>query len=123
MGSARPGAIGVFGQGSGRVDVARAISQQVTADPPSIGFGLRAWPHTDDQPVTRKLTYTNAGAEPVTLDLAVKAVDGAGKPIGTTPFSLSAKTVTVPAGGTAEVSVNRWAPRSSSPAVSVTTSA
>ncbi|MEV4114975.1 S8 family serine peptidase [Nonomuraea sp. NPDC049695] len=105
MASARPAAIGVFGQGAGRVDVARAITQVVTANPPGLGFGQQRWPHADDEPITRTLTYTNPGRAPVTLDLSVRAIDGAGRPLDAPLFSVAPGSVTVPAGGSAEVSV------------------
>ncbi|MEU4718123.1 S8 family serine peptidase [Nonomuraea dietziae] len=105
MASARPGTIGVFGQGAGRVDVAQATTQFITANPPGMGFGQQRWPHTDDEPITRTLTYTNAGPAPVTLDLAVRALDAAGRPLDAALFSVSPRSVTVAAGGSAEVSV------------------
>ncbi|MEV4159677.1 S8 family serine peptidase [Nonomuraea dietziae] len=105
MASARPGQIGVFGQGAGRVDVTRATTQFVTANPPGLGFGQQRWPHTDDEPITRTLTYTNAGSAPVTLDLAVRALDSAGRPLDAALFTVTPRSVTVAAGGNAEVSV------------------
>jgi len=53
-----------------RPDVLRAIHQTVFTDDPSLSFGVQKWPHTDDQPVTRTLTYRNTGTTPVTLDLS-----------------------------------------------------
>jgi hypothetical protein len=94
MASAAPGT-DVFAQGAGRVDVAKAITQQVTAEPANIHFGARLWPHTDDEPVTREVTYRNAGAEPVTLDLATDQPT----------FTVRPESVTVPAGGAATVTV------------------
>jgi subtilisin family serine protease len=84
-----------FEQGAGRVDVTRALNQSVVPEPASISFGVVAWPHDDDQPVTKTLTYRNLGTTDVTLDLAV---DG---PV----FSLSTNQITVPAGDTATVNV------------------
>ncbi|MEJ2853036.1 MULTISPECIES: S8 family serine peptidase [unclassified Saccharothrix] len=94
-----------FDQGAGRVDLAKAITTSVTTDPVSLGFGLHEWPHADDKPVTKELTYRNTGAEPVTLDLTVDARGPDGKPAPAGLFTLSAIKVTVPAGGTASVSV------------------
>nr|BFE54200.1 S8 family serine peptidase [Saccharothrix mutabilis subsp. capreolus] len=94
-----------FDQGAGRVDLAKAITNTVTTDPVSLGFGLQLWPHDDDKPVTRELTYRNNGAEPVTLDLALDTRGPDGKPAPAGLFTLSATKVTVPAGGTATVSV------------------
>ncbi|ROT31669.1 peptidase S8 [Micromonospora sp. HM5-17] len=97
--------LGVFAQGAGRVDVARAIQQSVAADPASIGFGRQLWPHDDDTPVTKTVTYTNSGSAPVTVELSVPATgpEGVAAPAGM--FTVSASTVTVPAGGTATVTV------------------
>jgi hypothetical protein len=94
MASAAP-ATEVYAQGAGRVDVAKAITQQVTAEPANIHFGEQLWPHTDDEPVTREVVYRNAGAEPVTLDLATDEPT----------FTVRPASVTVPAGGAATVTV------------------
>ncbi|MEJ3741987.1 S8 family serine peptidase [Actinomycetes bacterium KLBMP 9797] len=104
--SARPNpALTGFQQGAGRVDVARAITQTVTTDPAGTSFGRPFWPHNDDEPVTRTVTYRNTGTSDVTLDLATRIVGptGAAAPAGM--FVLSAPRVTVPAGGTAQVTV------------------
>ncbi|WAM00196.1 S8 family serine peptidase [Streptomyces sp. Je 1-369] len=92
-----------FQQGSGRIAVDRAIKQTVIADPVSVGFGTQLWPHTDDKPVTKKVTYRNLGKDEVTLDLTVSATDPEGSPAPAGFFTLGAKKVAVPAGGTASV--------------------
>ena len=84
-----------FEQGAGRVDVPRAMAQTVVSEPTNVSLGVMAWPHDDDQPVTKTLTYRNLGTADVTLDLAVDSG----------VFSLSTDQVTVPAGGTASVDV------------------
>ncbi|MGW7707859.1 S8 family peptidase [Streptomyces sp. NPDC054771] len=101
--STKPGAYTPFEQGSGRIAVDRAITQTVVADPVSVSFGVQQWPHTDDTPVTQKVTYRNLGTADVTLDLAVTATNPKGKPAPAGFFGLGATKVTVPAGGTAEV--------------------
>ncbi|TDB96131.1 peptidase S8 [Micromonospora fluostatini] len=104
--SARPHPeLTAYQQGAGRVDVARAIGQSVTSDPASVSFGRTEWPHGDDEPITRTVTWRNAGTTPLTLDLATEITgpDGAAPPAGM--FTLSASRVTVPAGGSAEVTV------------------
>ncbi len=83
----------VAGQGAGRVDAARAVTQQVTATTGSLSYGFFAWPHTT--PVTKTVTYRNDGATAVTL--ALTSSDGLVTP--------SAATVVVPAHGTADVAV------------------
>ncbi|WP_369161826.1 S8 family serine peptidase [Streptomyces sp. R02] len=94
-----------FEQGSGRVQVDKAIAQTVVAEPVSLSFGVQQWPHADDKPVTRKLTYRNLGTEDVTLKLTSTATDPKGKAAPVGFFTLGASTLTVPAGGTASVDV------------------
>ncbi|WP_172382682.1 S8 family serine peptidase [Streptomyces sp. MNP-20] len=101
--SARGGAYSPFEQGSGRIAVDRAVDQTVIARPTSLDFGTRLWPHTDDKPVTKKLTYRNLGDRDVTLGLAVAATDPKGRPAPAGLFTLSKRELTVPAGGTAAV--------------------
>jgi subtilisin family serine protease len=89
-------------QGAGRLDIARAVGQTVTAEPAVVSAGQAEWPHDDDEPIDRTITYRNLGPEPVTLALAVEATGADGDaPEGM--FSLDADTVTVPAGGEAPV--------------------
>ncbi|MFF4652230.1 S8 family serine peptidase [Streptomyces sp. NPDC001380] len=102
--SATPGAYGPFQQGSGRVDLRKAIKQTVVARQTSLPFGLAQWPHTDDQPLVRDLTYRNLGSTPVTLDLAVDATGPDGGPAPAGMFTTDAR-VTVPAQGEATVKV------------------
>ncbi|MCB5166623.1 S8 family serine peptidase [Streptomyces bambusae] len=103
--STKGGAYTAFQQGSGRIAVDRALGQQVIAEPVSLGFGVRQWPHQDDKPVTKNLTYRNLGSAPVTLTLAVRATGPDNKPAPKGFFTLGARQVTVPAGGTASVPV------------------
>ncbi len=106
MASARPAAkLSGYVQGAGRVDLTRAIRQSVTVNPPSVGFGRQPWPHSDDRPVTRTLTYHNAGPTPVTLTLTTSAAGPDGRPLAARLFTLSRPTITVPAGGDASVAV------------------
>ncbi|MEV0525405.1 S8 family serine peptidase [Streptomyces sp. NPDC050439] len=92
-----------FQQGSGRIAVDKAIKQSVIAEPVSLSFATQAWPHTDDKPVTKKVTYKNLGKEDVTLDLSVTGTNPKGAPAPAGFFKLGAKTVKVPAGGSASV--------------------
>ncbi|WP_319459446.1 S8 family serine peptidase [Micromonospora sp. RTP1Z1] len=94
-----------YQQGAGRVDVAHAITEQITSDPVSVSFGRTAWPHGDDQPITRTLSYRNAGTAPLTLELSTEVTgpDGRSAPAGM--FRLGASRLTVPAGGQAQVTV------------------
>ncbi|MEE6262688.1 S8 family serine peptidase [Plantactinospora sonchi] len=97
--------LSAYAQGAGRVDVARAVNQTVVTDPPSVGFDRQLWPHGDDTPAVETVTYTNNGTAPRTLDLAVTATGPQGAPAPAGMFTVSPSTVTVPAGGTAEVTV------------------
>ncbi|MGW6739425.1 S8 family serine peptidase [Streptomyces sp. NPDC055025] len=102
--SARPTAgLTAYQQGTGRTDVAAAITQSVASEQTSVNFGLQKWPHTDDTPVTRQITYRNSGTEPVTLDLSLDTAGPQGQPAPAGFFGLGARQVTVPAGGDASV--------------------
>ncbi|WP_240436774.1 S8 family peptidase [Streptomyces sporangiiformans] len=100
-GSAKGGKYTPFQQGSGRIQVDKALKQSVIANPSSVGFGIQQWPHTDDTPVTKKVTYKNLGTTDVTLNLSVAATNPKGQAAPAGFFTLGAKTLTVPAGGTA----------------------
>ncbi|MER6914074.1 S8 family serine peptidase [Streptomyces sp. NPDC000594] len=101
--SAQDGGYSVFQQGTGRVAVDRAIEQTVVADGTTVSFGRQQWPHTDDQPVAREITYRNLGTQEVTLELTVKGLDARGGAAPAGFFTLGANRVTVPAGATASV--------------------
>jgi subtilisin family serine protease len=106
MGSAKANpALSVFEQGAGRVDVAKAVSQNVYASPSSLSEGVAQWPHNDDQPITRTLTYHNSGSAPVTLNLTTDVHDPAGKPAPAGMFTVSPAALTIPAGGEASAVV------------------
>ncbi|WDV56156.1 S8 family serine peptidase [Streptomyces coeruleorubidus] len=105
VGSARGGDYSSFEQGSGRIRVDKALGQSVVAETSSVSFPVQQWPHTDDTPVTRKLTYRNLGTKAVTLALSNEARDPEGKAAPVGFFTLGSKTVTVPAGGKASVDV------------------
>ncbi|MEU4095891.1 S8 family serine peptidase [Streptomyces sp. NPDC026673] len=92
-----------YAGGSGRVDVARAITQRVVADA-AVEFGSMKplAPGTTAPPLERTVTYRNTGDNDVTLDLALAA--NAAAPSGL--FSLRSPSVTVPAGGTATATVD-----------------
>ncbi|WP_433016549.1 S8 family serine peptidase [Kribbella sp. CA-294648] len=92
-----------FDQGAGRIDVAKAIGQSVIAEPGGVSFGTAQWPHADDTPVTKTITYRNLGDKAVTLALTGTLTESAGAPAPAGSLALSASSVTVPAGGTATV--------------------
>ncbi|MGX6604268.1 S8 family serine peptidase [Micromonosporaceae bacterium Da 78-11] len=96
MGSAEPtSGVNAFDQGAGRVDVAREITQTVAVDEGALSFGLQVWPHGDDVPVTRTVTYRNSGTAAVDLTLTAPGA----------PFTVAATRLSVPAGGTASTTV------------------
>lgn len=106
MAAARPHpAQTAYQQGAGRVDLTRAIGQTVTSDPVSVSFGLVRWPHDDDQPVTRAVSWRNSGSSPVALDFTVEVAGPGGRPAPAGMFTLGTDQVTIPAGGRAETTV------------------
>ncbi|MFF7210209.1 S8 family serine peptidase [Streptomyces sp. NPDC008238] len=96
---------GAYFQGAGRVDVARAVGQQVTAGTTGVDFGQIRWSDGPRPPVEKTITYRNPGDAPVTLGLALHVSRGAGEPAPQGLFRLGADQVTVPAHGTADVTV------------------
>lgn len=106
MGTAKtdPG-LTVFEQGAGRLDIARAVRQELTAEPASVFFGRHPWPHGDDQPVKATVTYRNDGPAPITLSLATRIGGPDGKEVPAGLFHLSAGDVQVPARSSAQVQI------------------
>ncbi|MFL6121958.1 S8 family serine peptidase [Actinophytocola sp.] len=94
-----PGA-GVFQVGAGRLDLARATATPVVATAAASAY--LPWPNTGSQ-VRRTVTWTNTGAAPVTLALHADLVDGKGRPAPAGLATLTADSVTVPAGGSVPV--------------------
>jgi hypothetical protein len=83
--------------------VAKGFMQTVIAEPGNISFGTAVWPHGDDAPVTKIVTYRNLGDKPVTLNLSATLNGPGGSPAPAYALKLSATQVTVAAGGTATV--------------------
>lgn len=83
--------------GSGRVDAAAAVAASVFGTP-SVGFGSYDFESGPDE-LSEPITYTNLGDEPVDLSLAVDGL------VPTGFLTLSAGSVTVPAHGTASVTL------------------
>ncbi|GGP75390.1 S8 family serine peptidase [Saccharothrix coeruleofusca] len=114
VGTAAPVAgAGVLAVGGGLLDVARATTQRANASPAAVNAYL-AWP--DTQPQRRAVTYTNTATTPLTLALELDLADGDGKASPAGLAALSASSVTVPAGGVAEVELI-LTPRSGAPGV------
>ncbi|MFE4265048.1 S8 family serine peptidase [Streptomyces sp. NPDC056883] len=104
-GSARGGAYTPYQQGTGRIAVDGAPGRSVVVLEGPLTFDTQRWPHADDAPQSRKITYRNLGGEPVTLDLAVAGSAPGGAPAPEGFFTLGARRLTVPAGGTAETAL------------------
>ncbi|GAA5143564.1 S8 family serine peptidase [Nocardioides marinquilinus] len=98
-----PGQI-AYQVGAGRLDVPAAAFGDVVATA-SAELGYHAWPADDDQPVDRTVTYTNLGDADVVLQLDAEVTDAALEPAPEGLVTLSDDEVTVPAGGTATVTV------------------
>lgn len=88
-------------QGAGRLDVAGAVDSSVFVAG-SGSLGRYEYPH---EAVTRSLTYHNLTDFPVTLDLDAALTGPDGDPAAAGLLTLSAEEITVPAGGTTEVSM------------------
>ncbi|MFE1199868.1 S8 family serine peptidase [Streptomyces olivaceoviridis] len=101
-----------YQQGSGRLDVAEAVTQNIVGEQTSLDFGTQRWPHDDDQALVRHLAYRNLSSAPVTLDLAVEATGEGGQSAPADLFTLDTQQVTVPAGGSAQVSITADTSRS-----------
>ncbi|WP_433519800.1 S8 family peptidase [Nonomuraea sp. CA-143628] len=99
VGTAQPlDATSPYDQGAGRLDIGRAVTQQVFDDLSTVAAGFTD-PYTG-QTLTKKVTYRNTGKDPVTLALSLALTrDGTQAPAGMATITPSS--VTVPAGGTA----------------------
>jgi subtilisin family serine protease len=84
--------------GAGRVDANAAVHASVFA-PAGASSGFHSWPQKPGETDAQKVTYTNVGDAPLSLDLAVDSRAPAGS------FTLSAAKVTVPARGTTSVTL------------------
>lgn len=96
--------VDIDAQGAGRVDAAAAVLAPVAADTSVLNLGVRQWPHDDDEPVVKTVTYRNDSNDPIPLNLT-GALTG---PDGTAPASMitvEPSQLTVPAGGTASATV------------------
>ncbi|MEU4365590.1 S8 family serine peptidase [Promicromonospora sp. NPDC023987] len=101
IGSAQPlesddAGLSPSGQGAGKLDVAAAVDQQVTASPDAVSLGLADM--GTDRASTRSVVLHNAGDRAVTVRLSVEASDGS-----TGEAELSERRLRVPAGRDASV--------------------
>ncbi|MFD7295338.1 S8 family serine peptidase [Streptomyces sp. NPDC059897] len=89
--------------GGGRLDVKAAVDQQVLGAG-AVQGGTFNWPQDSSDRTTIQVPYTNTTDKPVKLSLAVDGVTGNdGSAVKSSVARLGARTVTVPAGGTAQV--------------------
>ncbi|MFE9813308.1 S8 family serine peptidase [Streptomyces sp. NPDC005548] len=84
--------------GSGRLDALAAVHASVFATA-SAYSGFHAWPTKPAETDVRKVTYTNDGDTPVTLDLTINAAAPAGL------FTLSDNRITIPAHDTTSITL------------------
>lgn len=89
--------------GGGRLDVKAAIDTTVTGAP-AVQGGTFNWPQDRTDRTTVRIPYTNTGDKPVKLSLTLQGVTGNdGSAVRSSVAALGAKSVTVPAGASAEV--------------------
>ncbi|MFD3996018.1 S8 family serine peptidase [Streptomyces sp. NPDC058548] len=103
--SAKPGPYSPYQQGRGQISVENALKQTFVAEPAAVVFPVQLWPHADDKPAVRQLTYRNLGKTELTLSLKVDGTGPDGKPAPAGFFTLGARKVTIPAGGTKNVAL------------------
>ncbi|GAA0598091.1 S8 family serine peptidase [Kribbella sandramycini] len=103
MSSAKPIQAGVFAQGTGRVDAARAVAQPVSVVPASVSFQAVRWPSANPPEQHKKVTYRNDSDQPVTLGLRLDFRNQDGQ--AGAGAKLATDKVTVPAKGSADVTV------------------
>ncbi len=65
-----------YQQGAGRLDVARAVRQRLTASTGALSIGYFRGPYGDAKPVTKTVTYRNTGDAETTVDLAASVTAG-----------------------------------------------
>ncbi|HEX6346624.1 S8 family peptidase [Umezawaea sp.] len=102
--SARDVGLAWFQQGSGLLDVARAV-EQTAIGPPVLNFGRNDRVAQGTPPVPRTLEYTNPGDEPLTLGLSLSAKAWTGETAPAGSLRLASTTVVVPAKGKAATSL------------------
>ncbi|PSL01644.1 subtilisin family serine protease [Haloactinopolyspora alba] len=93
--------LSIYAEGAGEVDVAAALTAPLLTAPTSVSLGNFRYPHAQRDPVERTITYTNPGDEARTVELAIDVENGDGEPAPEGALTLSERTLTVPAGGSA----------------------
>ncbi|MEV5707729.1 S8 family serine peptidase [Actinoallomurus sp. NPDC052274] len=90
----------VYETGAGRLDVGAAVGTTVLGDRPGVSFG--SIPHGSTKALTQQLSWTNSGSSAVTLKLAARLATPEGKSVDALGVPA---TVSVPAGGSASVTL------------------
>ncbi|MGW8884233.1 S8 family peptidase [Streptomyces sp. NPDC055749] len=94
-----------YQQGTGRVDVGRAVGQTVLASPANLTT-TAGWSDGAGRNTEHTVTFTNSGDSDTTLDLALeKPLSPTAQPGNAEQFSVDRDKVTVPAHGTATATV------------------
>ncbi|HLU46074.1 MAG TPA: S8 family serine peptidase [Natronosporangium sp.] len=91
----------LYAQGTGLMDLGRAVDPSVFAGG-SVNFGRLTYPHS---PVTDQVRFINVTDEPITLSLTTEFTAGDGSPAPAGLFTVGADEVTVPAQGEATVDI------------------
>ena len=102
---AAPTTAGAFDAGAGRLDVATGSRQAAFADPATVGFGLISFPQAGLPPVERTVTLTNDAGTALTVDLSASLRDPAGHKAPGGMVVVAPARLTVPAQGSATVTV------------------
>jgi len=94
-----------YQQGNGRVDIPPALDPWLELSAATVDFGLITYSDSGYTPQTRTVTLTNPGTSDLTVQATASAAgpDGTALPAGS--LTLSAGTITIPAGGTAQETV------------------
>ena len=101
VGTAAPDGENLFAGGSGRLDLAAAVPQQLLGPPAAIGLGLVSYPQAGLPPVERPVTLVNTGGAPLTVDLTADFQTPENRPAPDGMLAVSPARLTVPAHGTA----------------------
>ncbi|MFD8686120.1 S8 family serine peptidase [Streptomyces sp. NPDC059651] len=106
MNSAEPNAErAAYQQGTGRVDVGRAVGQKVLASPANLTT-TADWAAGAGKDTEHTVTFTNSGDSDTTLDLSIeKPLSPTAQPGNAEQFSVDRDQVTVPAHGSATATV------------------
>ena len=89
--------------GAGRLDLAAATDRELSSDRANLDFGYVYYPDEEDRQAT--VTLTNEGTEDATVDLSASLSDSLRVEAPEGAITVEPASVTVPAGGSAEVEV------------------